>query len=197
MVIGTFGFFYSALYGVGLSRRRRMHSHVWRTYGTIGTCKCAVALLHRRPWTSPAPLLFYGRFKEHIRTLTLASARSGGCYNRRAACATSRTAVLIRHWYALRGPDTQSAGSLEYFLLQNRNHGPVYAAGVIDVYMHSKDNPSCIATPCMRGTLICIIEMIFLCIKKSRWWEKNIRSGLTVWGNSKLSSWGERLIKAH
>lgn len=42
--------------------------------------------------------------------------------------------------------------SLEYFLLQNRNHTDLHAPRrrVIDVYMHSKDNPSCIATLCMR-----------------------------------------------
>lgn len=131
----TFGFFfYSALLRY---RARRMHSHVWRCIRTIiGTCKCAVALLRRRHRGHPGQPLFYEHFKEHIRTLTLASTRTEGVIidvPRAPRPGRRRCSFDIDMHYAAMIHSPRS--SLGYFLLQNRNHGPVRRAGVIDVYM--------------------------------------------------------------
>lgn len=77
----TFGFSYSTLSTLS----HAAHVFVCIAHAQSGLANVQWHLLHRRTLdTSP---LFYRHFKEHIRTLTLASATLGGCYNKHAACA--------------------------------------------------------------------------------------------------------------
>jgi len=117
-----------------------------------------------------------------------------GCYNRRTAYARpdgahSTLICITWPWYT----DLEQRAWI-FLIVKQEPRTCICVAGVIDVYMHSKNNPSCIVTLCMRRADMHNRDDFFM--HQVTLWDGNkgkIRSGLSVMGNLKLSTWDECL----